>query len=158
LSDILAGFKPGEVQLRTENDPNYTSKGDPIGHSQITKDEQILVDWGPNANKESWFGLVEGTNSYEQGKLIPNLKGGSFWDPIDVKGVNVNRILRFSNYLNKGGKYNLLYNNCVSMTSRALNMSGIFNIGIHPYLLHFQMYLRSIGIRPILYSHFLINN
>ena len=53
--------------------------------------------------------------------------------------------------------HNVVYNNCVSMTSRALNMSGAFNIGIHPYLLHAQMYLRSIGIRPVLYSHFLLN-
>jgi RHS repeat-associated protein len=161
LSDILAGFKPGEVTLRTENDPDYIFYGklkDPIGHSQITKGNDVLIDWGPDELKSSTWKLIRGTNSYEQGKLIPNLKSGSFWDPIDVKGVNVNRMLRFSNYLNKSGKYNLLYNNCVSMTSRALNMSGVFNIGIHPYLLHFQMYLRSIGIRPILYSHFLFNN
>lgn len=67
------------------------------------------------------------------------------------------RMMRISDYLNKGGKYNLLYNSCVSMASRALNLSGVFNVGIHPYLLHTQMYLRSIGIRPMLYSHFLTN-
>lgn len=65
--------------------------------------------------------------------------------------------MKFSNYLNKGGKYNLLYNNCVSMTSRALNISGVFNVGIHPYILHAQMYLRSIGVRPMLYSNFFLN-
>ena len=115
------------------------------------------MDWGPSENKTSLLGLVEGTNSYEQGQLIPNLKGNTFWNPINIKGVNVDRIIKFSNYLNKGGKYNLLYNNCLSMTSRALNMSGVFNIGIHPYLLHAQMYLRAIGVRPMLYSHYLLN-
>jgi RHS repeat-associated protein len=158
-ADILAGFKPGDVTLRTENDPNYSPKGDPIGHSQLSDaNGNNLIDWGPTENKTSLLGLVEGTNSYEQGQLIPNLKGSSFWNPVDIKGVNVDRIMSFSNYLNQGGKYNLLYNNCVSMTSRALNMSGVFNIGIHPYLLHAQMYLRSIGVRPMLYSHFLLNH
>jgi hypothetical protein len=37
--------------------------------------------------------------------------------------------------------------------SRALNMSGAFNIGIHPYFLHLQMYLRSMGVRPSLFSY-----
>jgi hypothetical protein len=44
------------------------------------------------------------------------------------------------------------------MASRALNMSGVFNVGVHPYLLHFQMYMRSIGFRPVLCSHFLLNH
>jgi hypothetical protein len=159
VADILSGFKPGDVTLRTENDPNYSPKGDPIGHSQLSDaNGNILIDWGPTENKTSLLGLVEGTNSYEQGQLIPNLKGSSFWNSVDIKGVNIDRIMSFSNYLNQGGKYNLLYNNCVSMTSRALNMSGVFNIGIHPYLLHAQMYLRSIGVRPMLYSHFLLNH
>ena len=158
MSDILAGLKPGNVELRTENDPNYSHKGDPIGHSQLSNTNgDVLIDWGPRENKTSLLGLVEGTNSYEQGQLIPNLKGNAFWDPINIKGINIDRIVKFSNYLNKGGKYNLLYNNCVSMTSRALNMSGVFNIGIHPYLLHAQMYLRAIGVRPMLYSHYLLN-
>lgn len=158
VSDALIGFKPGDVTLRTENDPNYSPKGDPIGHSQLSSsDGNVLIDWGPAENKTSLWGLVEGTNSYEQGQLIPNLKGSSFWNAVDIKGVNINRMLDFSKKLVQGGKYNLLYNNCVSMTSRALNMSGVFNIGIHPYLLHTQMYLRGLGIRPMLYSHFLLN-
>ncbi|MDR1054414.1 MAG: hypothetical protein LBL90_00955 [Prevotellaceae bacterium] len=157
----MAGFNPGEVTLRTENDPEYVFNGktkDPIGHSQLSDtDGNILIDWGPAEGKNSLLGLREGTNSYEQGVLTPNLKGTSFWNPVNIKGVNVNRIMNFSNSLNQGGKYNLFYNSCVSMTSRALNMSGVFNIGIHPYLLHVQMYLRAIAVRPMLYSHFLLN-
>lgn len=157
ISDILAGMKPGNVTLRTENNPNYSSKGDYIGHSQITMGNNVIIDWGPTEYKTSLLGLIEGTNSYENGRLIENMKGISFWNPIDVHGVNIKRILKFSDYLNKGGHYNLLYNNCVSMTSRALNISGVFNIGIHPYILHTQMYLRSLGLRPALFSYFILN-
>lgn len=157
VSDVLAGLHPGEVELRTENDPNYSSKGDPIGHTQINIDGNIIIDWGPKELKSSVMGLVDGTNEYEKGKLLPNLQGKSLWNPIKIKGVNIKRINQFSEYLNKGGKYNLLYNNCVGMGSRALNMSGVFNVGVHPYILHTQMYLRNLGIRPILYGYLLTN-
>jgi hypothetical protein len=58
------------------------------------------------------------------------------------------------------GKYQLLFNSCVSKTSRALNLSGVLNIGIlpginHPYFLHMQMYLRNQGFRPLLHSYYL---
>lgn len=43
--------------------------------------------------------------------------------------------------------YSLELSSCVTHTSLALNMSNIFNIGIHPYLLHAQMYLWDNGIR-----------
>ncbi len=80
------------------------------------------------------------------------------WDPIKITGVNVKRIDKFSNHLNNSfGKYNLALNSCVSMTSRALNMAGALNIGIHPYILHGQMYLRSIGFRTSLFSYYLYN-
>jgi hypothetical protein len=157
LGDILAGFHPGNVESRTENDPNYSTKGDPIGHFQVNRDGKILIDWGPAENKTSVMGLVKATNQYEEGVLLPNLKGTKFWDPIQIKGVNVSRLESFANYLNKGGRYNLLYNNCVNMASRALNISGVLNIGIHPYILHTQMYLRSIGFRPDLWGYYLNN-
>lgn len=76
---------------------------------------------------------------------------------LTISGVNTARIANYASYLNKGGQYNLAFNSCVSQTSRALNMSGVFNIGIHPYILQAQMYLRSIGARPMLYSHYLYN-
>lgn len=65
LSDILAGFTPGDVELRTENDPNYTKAQavydqngrvigyqdapykDLIGHSQLSDGNgNVLIDWG----------------------------------------------------------------------------------------------------------------
>lgn len=166
ISDILTGLKPSNVSLRTENDPNnhkiqavYDGNGniigyedapfkDLIGHSQIVNmDGKTLVDWGPGS--EDFFSL--GTNSYEGGP-IPATK--MKWNSVTIKGVNVNRI---SNW-NPSGRYNLLFNNCVQQASRALNASGVFNVGIHPYLLHAQMYLRSLGVRPVLFSYHGINN
>ena len=43
------------------------------------------------------------------------------------------------------------------MASRALNISGVYNIGIHPYLLHTEMFLRSVGVRPLLFSYYGLN-
>jgi hypothetical protein len=74
---------------------------------------------------------------------------------VELNNVSTNAI---NSYMSGVTRWDLLLNSCVSMTSRALNMSGVFNIGIHPYLLHAQMYLRSIGIRPMLHSHFLLNH
>ena len=69
-------------------------------------------------------------------------------------------ITKYANWLNAReaiGKlhYSVEISSCVSHTSRALNLSGIFNIGIHPYLLNAQMYLWSNGIRPWTFSYFL---
>jgi hypothetical protein len=160
VGDILAGFNPRNAELRTENDPNYykmvDADGNPmyqkdlIGHSQITNGKGIpLIDWGPTEGVR-FSDWVTGTNSFEGGMAIPTSK--MKWDPIPIKGVNLRRI---SNW-NLSGKYNLALNSCVSQTSRALNSSGAFNIGIHPYLLHGQMYLRSIGVRPMIFSHYLL--
>ncbi len=51
--------------------------------------------------------------------------------------------------------YSVEFSSCVTHTSMALNLSGIFNIGIHPYLLNAQMYLWSNGLRPWNFSYFL---
>ncbi|NCA85494.1 MAG: RHS repeat-associated core domain-containing protein, partial [Clostridia bacterium] len=160
VADILAGFKPGSVELRTENDPQYyktvDADGNPIyqkdliGHSQITdKNGNPLVDWGPVDGVEGFGDWVPGTNSYERGVPIPSSQ--MKWDALTIDGVNTSRI---SNW-NPSGKYNLCFNSCVSQTSRALNSSGVFNVGIHPYLLHGQMFLRSVGVRPYLFSSYL---
>ena len=150
VSDVLAGVNPGEVELRTENNPIPPLKKDIIGHSQLVDaNGNAIIDWGPaegySVNKINQ--IVPGTNSFEDGAIsFSKMK----WNPVAIKCVNTQRINWFSSVLDKGGKYNFAFNSCVSQTSRALNMSGVFNVGIHPYLLHAQMYLRSIGIRPCL--------
>ncbi|MBN1185839.1 MAG: hypothetical protein JXB49_26395, partial [Bacteroidales bacterium] len=167
VADILAGFKPGSVELRTENDPNYSKpegvydengrligtrdvpRKDLIGHSQLNRNGKPVVDWGPTEGVSGFGDWVPGTNSYEGGVPIATAK--MKWSPLTIDGVNVNRISSW----NPSGKYNLAFNSCVSQTSRALNASGVFNVGIHPYLLHAQIYLRSIGFRPSLFSSYM---
>ena len=149
LQDILAGMKPGSAVLRTENDPGL--KKDLIGHTQLSdNNDKILIDWGPvETTKFKW---VEATNSYEGG--IPISTEKMKWKSLNVKNVNIGRLTKISEHLNEGGRYNLFFNSCVSQVSRALNRSGVFNIGIHPYLLHAQMYMRSIGFRPFINSYY----
>ncbi len=84
------------------------------------------------------------------------------FEPQITGNINVTGFLKDIQYVNTlnssfemPGRFNFAINSCVSQTSRALNMSGAFNIGIHPYFLHAQMYLRSIGVRPMLYSYYL---
>jgi hypothetical protein len=167
VADILAGFRPGDATLRTENNPNYktTTRGkgyDPIGHSQLDIDGNIIIDWGPNPQVDGLLGWANGRNDWERGVLLPNYKGTKYWDPINIKGANLSTLEAYGRMLDNGGSFNLAINSCVSQTSRALNLSGIFNVGIlpginHPYWLHFQMYMRSIGIRPSIYSYWLLD-
>ncbi|MCH7401829.1 hypothetical protein ACFOUP_16305 [Belliella kenyensis] len=126
-----------------------------MGHSQITDLQgKPIIDWEPTERVGGFGDWVQGTNSYERGVSIPASK--MKWNSITIKGVNTSRTDKFSNMLNQGnGKYNLAVNSCVSMTSRALNVSGVFNVGILPYLLHEQMYLRGFGVSPYLFSHHL---
>ena len=96
------------------------------------------------------------------------MKGTNHWDTHTGAGevfwrqtLNVNKgtIMKYGQWLNKmenSGKfiYSLELSSCVTHTSVALNLSGLFNIGIHPYLLNAQMYLWGNGIRPWTYSYF----
>jgi YD repeat-containing protein len=135
IQDVLAGFNPSTAELRTENDPNYSkvndSQGNPIpkkdliGHSQITDGKKTLIDWGPTEPVSGLRDWVKGTNDYEKGLLGSETMK---WKPVNVTGVNMNRISRIGQRLNTGnGNYNICVNSCVSMTSRAFNLSGAFN-------------------------------
>lgn len=73
--------------------------------------------------------------------------------------ANTKMIDKYGAWLNKlenNGSliYSLELSSCVTHTSMGLNMSGIFNIGIHPYILNAQMYLRNLGIRPGLFLNY----
>jgi hypothetical protein len=158
--------------LRTENDPNYTKTEeiydangnlmgmqevpakDLIGHSQLLDTKgNPLIDWGPTQSVSGFSDWVKGTNSYEGG--LPISVSKMKWNPITIKGVNLKTISWYKGILDGGGKYNLALNSCVSQTSRALNLSGVFNIGIHPYLLQAQMQLWTNGLRPWTFSYLL---
>ena len=159
LSDILMGFKPQKVDLVTEH-------SDATGHSAIVKhdtrtgikgktDINGLISVGPDRVSQpdgSWH-WMKGTNKWS----TYSAKENSRW--MQSLDVNYNTINRYSNWLNKmenTGKlvYSLELSSCVTHTSLVLNASGVFNIGIHPYLLHAQMYLWGNGIRPWSFNHF----
>ena len=83
-----------------------------------------------------------------------DIDGNLLSTSIRIDGVNMERLTAISNNLNANpGAYNFLFRSCSSVAARALTLSGIPAIGIHPYLLHAQMYLRSLGIRPGIILH-----
>ena len=161
LSDILIGFAPQKVDLVTEH-------SDLIGHSSIVEsgtstgmagemDPNGIISVGPDyfapGAKNTWW-WTKGTNHWETHTGDSN--------PIWRQTINVNKgtIMRYSSLINKlENKNRLLYSvgisSCVTHTSIALNMSGIFNIGIHPFLLNAEMFLWNSGVRPWTYSYLL---
>ena len=165
VSDVLIGFRPQKVDLVTEH-------SDATGHSAIVEegsatatgygngnpayaDPNGIISVGPNRYTDpygSWH-WMKGTNKWS----TYSAKENSRW--MQSLDVNYNTINRYSNWLNKmenTGKlvYSLELSSCVTHTSLVLNASGVFNIGIHPYLLHAQMYLWGNGIRPWSFNHF----
>jgi RHS repeat-associated protein len=149
VSDVLAGFKPGEVQLNTE-------KSDAIGHSALTKVGETdpynsLVSVGPDPGGKWIFNPFKFKNGTNHWKNYVDA-GDDVWK-IGVKGVNVQRITSYGANLNRGVNYNLYFSSCVNHTARALTLAGAPSIGLHPFILHSQMVLRSVGFRPMLYSY-----
>jgi hypothetical protein len=143
-SDLLAGMNPGEVQLNTDT-------SDAIGHSAITKvgetDElNSLVSVGPDVTGKRIFNPFDLTNKADT-KWHNYVSHNGTWKTI-VKGVNLKSISNYSADLANGAKYNLYFSSCVNHTARALTLSGVPTLGIHPFILHAQVYLRSVGFRP----------
>ena len=166
VSDVLIGLSPQKVDLVTEH-------SDGVGHSAIVEegstsggnlatpsgqvvDSESIISVGPYRTDGASWHWKRGHNSWN------TYSNNSSEHPIWRETLSVNRktINRYANYINSkvnNGRfhYSVELSSCVSHTSRALNMSGVFNIGIHPYLLHAQMYLRNIGIRPTLNGYIL---
>ena len=160
ISDILAGFKPGDVQLQTEN-TSTAEATDKIGHSQILDmDGNSLIDFGPGKGGE-FYQFKQGRNnwiSYAYDGAITqtkNIPGNLYTQGTTIKGVNVNRITSISNNLNKNPIfYNFALRSCSSVAARALTVSGVPMFGIHPYVLQLQATLWNVGIRPWTFSYF----
>ena len=97
------------------------------------------------------------------------MKGINHWDTHTNDGsfiwrqtINVNKgtITKYAKWLNgleSNGNlcYSVEISSCVTHTSTALNLSGVVNIGIHPYFLALQMSLWTNGVRPWFYSYLL---
>jgi RHS repeat-associated protein len=154
VSDVLAGLRPSSAELQTENLPSDGK--DKVGHAQLNVDGEVLIDFGPAGD---WKKFAPGRNdwvsfgsdgSYE---LISDIPGNKY-SPVLVRGVNADRLHRISDRMNvEPGNYQVLFRSCSSTVSRSLSLSGAPAIGLHPYLLHAQLYLRDLGIRPTLFSY-----
>ncbi len=113
-----------------------------------------LMDWSSEQAIAYYEREIQRSHIYQNG-ILSNLKGGRFLDPVSIAHVNINSARRFGEIINGNFKYHLLTNNCSQMASRALAISGVPTIlGAYPYLLHAQLYLRSMGVRPCLYSYY----
>jgi RHS repeat-associated protein len=150
VSDLLAGFKPESVQLNTEHSDN-------IGHSSLTKVGETnpdisYVSVGPNPGG-NWifnpFKFKKGTNLWNN-----YVNAGDNVSKVTVKGINLNTMINYGSSLDKGVGYNLYFSSCVNHTARALSLAGVPALGLHPFILHGQMYLRSLGVHPFLYSYY----
>ena len=154
ISDILTGLQPKGVDLITEH-------GDGIGHSALVyegtnSDDYSIISVGPNKLSPGTWHWMKGTNHWTTHSNGDN----PIWRQ-NIK-VNMNTIQKYSNWINELEKdgsliYSVELSSCVTHTSIALNLSGVFNIGIHPFLLNYQMYLWSNGVRPWSYSYLFKN-
>ena len=154
VSDVLAGHRPSNAELQTEN---LTSDGkDKVGHAQLNVEGEVLIDFGPAGDwKKFELGKNNWVTSSSEGRysLVSDIPGNTY-SPVAVSGVNVDRLHRISDRMNVDpGNYQVLFRSCSSAVSRALSRSGVPAIGVHPYLLHAQMYLRNLGVRPTLFSY-----
>ncbi len=160
ISDAFTGLHPGNAQLQTEMD---NSEGfDPIGHAQVVVDGKPTIDFGPatpHQGNYKIYGLGKkwnsGTNSWLKGETIQQEIEGNSLSPINVPGVNINAIRNYANRLNASpGIYNVPFSSCVTKAASALRTGGVMVVGIHPYLLYAEVYLRAAGFRPGVLSYF----
>jgi RHS repeat-associated protein len=150
VSDALAGMKPGQVQLNTEH-------SDAIGHSALTKVGETdgfnsLVSVGPDVTGKGIFDPLNFQNKAANWHNYVDVNGT--WKKV-VEGVNLKSLANYSKGLANGAKYNLYFSSCVNHTARALTLAGVPVLGIHPFILNAEIYLRNIGFRPSLFSYHL---
>ncbi len=158
LSDILIGSNPQKVDLVTQHGDKDGGHSALVKHQTMTSssegDPNRIISVGPNlSDRRSWH-WKQGTNLW---KTYSN-KYSSIWR--QSVNVNMRTITKYANWLNRlqnNGKliYSVEISSCVTHTSIALNLSGVFNIGIFPSLLNAEMLLWSNGIRPWSYLHLL---
>ncbi len=170
VSDLLMGFNKSnirEVDLVTLRSKDFEGHSSIVVHNTNIggpDDPCSIVSVGPAGNLSDGIHWAKGRNSWlsysDHGTQKTILEPEPIWRE-SIK-VNYGRVWNYGNKLSiKALQGRLIYsvelNSCVSYTSRALNMSGVFNIGIHPYNLAIQMWLRANGFRPSLYSYYLKN-
>ena len=165
VSDVLIGSHPKQVDLVTEHSDisghcSIVETGTETGGLNVIKYEGLngkanyylsdpngLISVGPDPRDYRSWHWKRGVNNWDTYSRIN--------EPIwrNTLLVNKSTISKYSNWLNSlasNGRlmFSAEISSCVTHTSIALNASGLFNIGIHPYLLNAQMFLWSNGIRP----------
>ncbi|NSW44770.1 MAG: hypothetical protein HPY79_02950, partial [Bacteroidales bacterium] len=152
ISDILAGFNPATFDYRAENAPvgwgDDRSKIDWVSHAQIN-------DLAKNKPVIDWSGrLPVGQQNLARGTPLA-IKDILFHKTIEISRVNAKTLYWWKDILEKT-KYNVFFNNCAQAAARGLTISGVPVLKIHPWLLWGQLYARLIGIRPSLYSYYIM--
>ena len=156
MSDIMRGFRGSEVQLQTENVSTPGAK-DKIGHSQLTDTQgNSLVDYGPGQGGD-FYKFKTGRNNWvdyaTNGRITQtkDIPGNIYNTPQTIKGVNLNMLQKYSNWLDsKPGFYNFALRSCSTQAARGLTLSGVPVFGLHPYLLRFQI---ANGLRPYMFNY-----
>lgn len=161
LSDVLAGLHPEKVDLVTEH-------SDATGHSAIVnpgtetgsnypmRDPNAIISVGPNPKAPGSWHWKKGINGW----YSHSNKNDKIWRQSIVTNKKIIETYgKWLDELESKGKliYSVELSSCVTHTSVALNLSGVFNIGIHPYILNAQMALWSNGIRPWTFCYQLQN-
>ena len=169
ISDLLVGSQqPKTVELQTENNP-LPNDIDPFGHSQIVDlNGEIIIDFGPQERGQLWG--KEGRNNWvEHASYDPNLQkstitqvknisGNKITEGFKISGINGRRLANIGFKLdNNPGRYILGVRSCSNVAARALTLSGAPMVGLHPYLLHIQAKMWSVGIRPWTMSNYNFN-
>jgi hypothetical protein len=144
------------MTLKLQNNLN-TEHSDAIGHSALTKVGETdginsLVSVGPDFTGKEIFNPLNFQNKAVNWHNYVDVK--ETWKKV-VEGVNLKSFANYSKGLANGAKYNLYFSSCVNHTARALSIAGVPVLGIHPFILNAQIYLRNIGFRPSLFSYYL---
>ncbi len=147
IGDIGRLFNNSEVTLYIEKDE--------ISHAALQDSNgNTLTSWGP---EDYWFKDRSPKNTFEFAVAIG--KGRNNYTvykdlSATIRNVNTNLIGGTSNLLSKIMSFQGLTTNCVNMASVSLMVAGVPNIGIHPYLLYWQMKAREAGFYAESYSHY----
>ena len=162
LSDILMWFRPQKVDLVTQHGDKDGGHSSMVKHGTKTcvrekgtyVDPNKIISVGPNPNADGNWSWMDGINNWA------TYSSDDFTTWRQSIDVNINTIERYAGWLDKlEANGTLIYSwwgsSCVTHTSNALNLSGVFNIGIHPSLLNAQMYLWTRGVRPWTYAFYL---
>jgi hypothetical protein len=153
LTDAVSLFRGGGQNVKVNS---ATTKGeqDWWGHSAITDEKgNRLVSFGPDSPvgklpsiSETWKNSIKGA------KLWDTYLGDKGTWTVELNNVSTKSL---SQYASGVTRWDLLLNNCVGHTTRALWSAGVPAIyALHPHFLNFQLLIWQLGnySSPYLYQ------